>query len=74
MSEIITKEIQVEDKFGKIGNVIITIDDKGIEFSKKGSPKCKFFVEWNRMEKAFTMDPEMPARFSSNMFGWLIEK
>ncbi len=73
MSETITKEIQVEDKFGKIGNVLITIDDKGIEFSKKGSSKCKFFVEWSDMSKCFKMNQEMPAKFACNMMGWLIE-
>ncbi len=74
LTKPLSREIQIEDKFGKIGGVVITITSHGIEFRRKGSQKRKLFVEWKGMEKVLGMNPEMPAKYSSNMFGWLIEE
>lgn len=69
----VSREIQMEDNHGNVGPVVITMSTKGIALRGKGSKKRTFEIPWTSLKKVVIPPVIMPAKFSANSIGWLIE-
>ena len=68
----VSRERNFEDDIGNIGPVVITMSQKGITLRGKGK-KREFSINWESLRKLIIPPVTMPAKFSSNPYGWLIE-
>lgn len=68
----VSRERNFEDDIGNIGPVVITMSQKGITLRGKGK-KREFQINWESLRKLIIPPATMPAKFSANPYGWLIE-
>lgn len=68
----VAREMKIKDSFGHEGDVIVTINNWGIEFRKKGTSR-KLSVTWDKIAKASSIPPNAPSKYFGNQMGWLVE-
>ena len=70
LSKPVVREVEISDAVGVTGPVVLTINEKGIEFRGKGKQR-KLFIAYKDMKPV--LPPNAPAKYTANPFGWLVE-
>lgn len=73
LTKPVSREIEINDVHGNVGPVIATMTARGIILRGKGT-KRQFTIAWESLRSAIKAPVVMPARFSANVMGWLIER
>jgi hypothetical protein len=71
LTKPVVRETEVEDINGCKGDVCVTVSASGIAFHK-GKRKLPV-IPWSEITKLATLPPNIPAKFSGNKIGWLVE-
>jgi hypothetical protein len=71
LTKPVVRETVLEDINGCKGDVCVTITASGIAFHK-GKRKLPV-IPWSEITKLATLPPNIPAKFSGNKIGWLVE-
>lgn len=69
----VTREVPVKDVHGCDGDVLVTITADGITLRGKGTQR-ELKVGWTDLAAVAPACPKMPAKFSTNKLGWLVNK
>lgn len=69
----VTREVSVKDANGCAGDVLVTITSDGVTLRGKGTQR-ELKIGWEALSVAATAPPNMPAKFSDNKIGWLVQK
>ena len=71
LTKPVRREVIVHDEFGRPGPAILTVTGTGLEIRAKGRQR-KLFFSFKKL-KPDALPGNMPSKFASNPFGWLIE-
>lgn len=69
----VTREVAVKDAHGNDGVVAVTVTADGVTLRGKGT-KREIRLDWAALAAAAGAPPNMPAKFSTNKLGWLVNK
>lgn len=72
LNKPVSRVVQMSDKIGAIGNVVVTINHKGLALRGKGKQR-EFQIPWEKLSSIVERPITMPAKYNSNPIGWLIE-
>lgn len=73
LTKPVSREIVTKDINGTEGDVIVTIDAKGVSLRAKGK-KRTLTVPWDVIAKAAPLPLDAPAKFTGNHMGYLVCK
>lgn len=73
LSKPVAREIEFTDTIGNTGFVVVTMTSKGLSLRGKGKQR-EFNIPWGNLKSIIVPPVNMPAKYSSNAIGWLIEK
>lgn len=73
LTKPVSREVEITDVIGNVGPVIATMTARGITLRGKGT-KRQFSIPWEALRGVIQAPVAMPARFSANVLGWLIER
>ncbi len=68
----VSREKNFQDVHGNIGPVVVTMSPSGITLRGKGKKRI-ISIPWESLKKSIVAPVNMPAKFSTNPIGWLIE-
>lgn len=71
LTKPVVRETEVEDINGCKGDVCVTISAAGVAFHK-GKRRLPV-IPWSEITKLATIPLNIPAKFSGNKIGWLVE-
>jgi hypothetical protein len=71
LTKPVVRELTVEDINGCKGDVCVTVSEAGVAFHK-GKRKLPV-IPWSEITKLATLPTNIPAKFSGNKIGWLVE-
>lgn len=72
LTKPVTRETEITDIHNNKGDVLVTLESKGLRIRGKGT-KREFFILYENMRSVVTPPANMPAKYTGNVFGWLIE-
>lgn len=74
LSKPIVREMELKDADGKVGPVLVTLDESGIELRRKGSSSRKATLSWEDVGAFAELPGDAPIKYARNAIGWLVEE
>lgn len=71
LTKAVSRETEMEDINGTKGDVVVTIDAKGVTLRAKGKQR-KFTIPWEKIGKVADLPLNAPAKYAGNQIGWLV--
>lgn len=73
LTKPVTREVAVTDSNGVEGAVNATFTADGVTLQGKGTSR-KLHITWEALAAASPAPPSIPAKFSANHLGWLVDR